>query len=80
MAKKRPAKSPKRQNPSPYTGKSDTKGWSSARGKGGGEGGRGATEQEYGHPQHLPNREGPSLSRPKVMHDDARRPRSGISR
>ena len=79
MAKKR-AKSPQRQNPSPYTGRSDTKGWSSARGKGGGDGGRGAADHEYGHPQHLANREGPSLSRRKVMPDGARRARQGASR
>src|SRR5262249_17248577 len=80
VAKKQSPKSPKRQNPSPYTGRSDTKGWSSARGRGGGDGGKGGTEQEYGHPQHLRDREGPSLSRRQVTPDEARRGRQSTSR
>jgi hypothetical protein len=40
------------QNPSHWTDGADYSGWSSARGKGGGNGGRGETDQEYGHGVH----------------------------
>ena len=56
VKKKHVAKSPKTQNPSPYTDRSDTQGWSAGRGRGGGEGGKGETDVEYGHPKKLGGR------------------------
>jgi hypothetical protein len=46
----------KEQNPSHWNPEPDATTWSSARGKGGGEGGQGRSDQEYGHSPKLGER------------------------
>jgi hypothetical protein len=49
MAAKKNMNRPPTESPSHDTTGTGFHGWSSARGRGGGEGGRGGTDQEYGH-------------------------------